>query len=158
MSYTRQPLAKAGRRRERLTNTSIAASRARGVESTQVMSSKRGEGVHPSLNRAMPNSCSRKPCRPRWPDTTVVDQRHTTLAEERRRASLEFEIEQIRRHYQKQERILESEVVKHEKRYEWAIEQLENEDKEEVDCSVTEWWEVQSDYQPTERDDNDGSS
>jgi hypothetical protein len=82
-------------------------------------------------------------------------QQHT--AEDRRRASLELEIERIRRHYQKQERILENEVVKHEKRYEWAIEQLENEEKDEEDCSVAEWWEVQSDYQPTECG-NDGSS
>ena len=67
MSYSRRP--KAGGRRKRLTDTSIAASGAGGVESTEFVSNKTGEGVHASLNRAIPKSCSR------WPDTTVVDQR-----------------------------------------------------------------------------------
>jgi hypothetical protein len=81
-------------------------------------------------------------------------QQHT--AEERWRGSLEIKIKQIRQHYHEQERILEGEIVKHQQRYEWAIEQLEKEGKDEVEYSVAEWWEVQSDYQPTECG-NDGS-
>jgi hypothetical protein len=86
--------------------------------------------------------------------TTSSCQQHT--AEERWRASLETEIEGIRRHYHKQERFLEEEIVKHEERYKLAIEQLEKEEKDEEGYSVAEWWEVQSDYQPTECGD-DGS-
>jgi hypothetical protein len=86
--------------------------------------------------------------------TTSSHQQHT--AEERWRASLEKEIERIRRHYHKQERFLEEQIVKHEERYKVAIEQLENGEKDEEGYSVAEWWEVQSDYQPTECG-NDGS-
>jgi hypothetical protein len=86
--------------------------------------------------------------------TTSSRQQHT--AEERWLASLENEIEEIRRHYHKQERFLEEEIVKHEERYKLAIEQLEKEEKDEGGYSVAEWWEVQSDYQPTECGD-DGS-
>jgi hypothetical protein len=46
--------------------------------------------------------------------------------------------------------------VKHEERYKLAIEQLEKEEKDEGGYSVAKWWEVQSDYQPTECGD-DGS-
>jgi hypothetical protein len=86
--------------------------------------------------------------------TTSSRQQHT--AEERWRASLKKEIRRIRRHYHKQERFLEEEIVKHEERYKVAIEQLEQEEKDEEGYSVAEWWEVQSDYQPTECG-NDGS-
>jgi hypothetical protein len=79
---------------------------------------------------------------------TTSRQQHT--AEERWRASLEIEIERIRQHYHKLERILEGEIVKHKQRYEWAIKQLEEGEKDEEYYSVAEWWEVQSDYQPTE--------
>jgi hypothetical protein len=75
-------------------------------------------------------------------------QRHT--AEERWRALLEKKIRRIRQHYKKQERILQSEIVKHEQRYEEAMKELEREEKDGEDYSVAEWWEVQSDYQPTE--------
>jgi hypothetical protein len=85
---------------------------------------------------------------------TSSRQQHT--AEERRCASLEeLEIERIRRHYQKQERILEEEIEKHEKRYKEATEQLKREDKDKVVYS-TDWWPVRPDYQPTECSD-DGS-
>jgi TolA-binding protein len=80
--------------------------------------------------------------------TTSSRQQHT--AEERWLASLKTEIEEIRRHYQKQERFMEEEIVKHEERHKLAIEQLEKEEKDEEGYSVAEWWEVQSDYQPTE--------
>lgn len=79
---------------------------------------------------------------------TSYRQQHT--AEERRRASLEHEIEKIRRRYQDWEMILESEITQHEERYDLAIKQLEREENEEEDYSATEWWEVQSDYQLTE--------
>jgi hypothetical protein len=46
MSYSRR--SKAEGRRERLTNTTIAASGARDVEITDVMANETGEGVHPS--------------------------------------------------------------------------------------------------------------
>jgi hypothetical protein len=82
-------------------------------------------------------------------------QQHT--AEERWRASLETEIERIRQHYQEQENILEEEIVKHQQRYKLAMEQLEKEEKDEEDYSVAGWWEVQSDYQPTECGNDDGS-
>jgi hypothetical protein len=80
--------------------------------------------------------------------TTSSRQQHT--AEERWLASLKTEIEEIRRHYQEQERIMEEEIVKHEERRKLAIEQLEKEEKDEEGYSVAEWWEVESDYQPTE--------
>ena len=82
--------------------------------------------------------------------------RQQQTAEERWRASLEIEIERIRRHYQEQEKILEREVVKLEQRYAWDMKQLEREEKDEENYSVAKWWEVESDYQPTECG-NDGS-
>jgi hypothetical protein len=88
--------------------------------------------------------------------TQATSSRQQHTAEERWRASLEIEIERIRQHYREQEKILEEEIVKHEKRYKLAIEQLEREEKDEEDYSIAEWWEVQSDYPPTECG-NDGS-
>jgi hypothetical protein len=86
--------------------------------------------------------------------TTSSRQQRTT--EERGCASLEdIEIERIQQHYQEQERILEREIEKHEKRYKEAIEQLKKEDKDKRVYS-TDWWPVQWDYQPTECGD-DGS-
>jgi hypothetical protein len=87
--------------------------------------------------------------------TTSSRQQHTT---ERRRASLEeLEIERIRHHYQEQERIMEEEIEKHEKRYKEAIEQLEKEDKDKkAHFTQADWWAVRDDYQPTECGD-DGS-
>ena len=82
--------------------------------------------------------------------TQVTSYRQRYTAEERWRASLELEIERIQQHYHEQERILEREVVKHEQRYELAIKQLEKEENEEGDYSAAKWWDVQSDYQPTE--------
>jgi hypothetical protein len=63
--------------------------------------------------------------------TQATSSRQQHTAEERWRASLEVEIERIRRHYRKQEKILEEEIVKHEKRYKLAVEQLEKEENEE---------------------------
>jgi hypothetical protein len=84
--------------------------------------------------------------------TTSSRQQHT--AEERRCASLEeLEIERIRRHYQRQERILEEEIEKHEERYKEAVEQLKKEDKDKAVYSA-DWWPVRSDYQPTECGDD----
>ena len=78
-------------------------------------------------------------------------------AEERWHTSLEIKIEQIRRDYREKERVLEREIVKLERRYEWVMEQLEREDDDdEEDYSVAERWEVGSDYQRTECGD-DGS-
>ena len=87
--------------------------------------------------------------------TQATSSRQQQTAEERWRASLEIEIERIRRHYQEQEKILEREVVKLEQRYAWDMKQLEKE-KDEENYSVAKWWEVESDYQPTECS-NDGS-
>ena len=70
-------------------------------------------------------------------------------AEERRGASLEIEIERIRRHYQNQERVLERAIVELEQKYEQDVKRLENLNDEE-NYSVAEWWEIRSDYQPTE--------
>jgi hypothetical protein len=107
------------------------------------------DGVAPFIERSPNNVSSTLEWRGRVLHAQEATQgtssrpRHT--AEERRRASsysLNFElsvepkIERIRRLYQKQERIMESEVVKHEKRYEWAIKQLEDEEKDGEDCSV----------------------
>jgi hypothetical protein len=86
---------------------------------------------------------------------TTTSSRQQHAAEERRCASSEeLEIERIRRHYQKQERILEEEIKKHEKRYKEVIEQLKKEDKDKVVYSA-DWWPVQPDYQPTECGDDE---
>jgi hypothetical protein len=45
--------------------------------------------------------------------------------------------------------------VRFNQRYEWDMKKLEKE-KDEEDYPVTEWWGVQSEYQPTECG-NDGS-
>jgi hypothetical protein len=117
-------------------------------------------GVAHFIERDPDNVASTLECRGRVlhsqeaTQTTSSRQQHT--AEERWRASLENEIERIRRHYREQERIMEREIVKHEERYKVAIEQLEQEEKDEEGYSVAEWWEVQSDYQRTECGD-DGS-
>ena len=58
--------------------------------------------------------------------------------------SLEIEIELIRRHHHEQETVLETEIVKLEQEYQ--LEHLETEE----DHSVARWWDVRSDYQPTE--------
>jgi hypothetical protein len=88
--------------------------------------------------------------------TQATSSRQQHTAEERWRASLVIEIERIRQYYREQEKILE-EIVKHQQRYKLAIEQLEKEEKDEEDYSVAGWWEVQSDYQPTECGNDDGS-
>jgi hypothetical protein len=85
------------------------------------------------------------------PQVTSSHQWHT--AEEHRHSSLEIKIEGIRQHYREQEKVLETEIAKHEQRYKCAIEQLEKEEKDEKDY---ESWEIQSDYQPTEYDDDGG--
>jgi hypothetical protein len=82
---------------------------------------------------------------------TSSHQRRT--AEECRHASLDIKLERIRQHYRRQEKVLETEIAKHEQRYKWAMEQLEKEEKDEKDY---ERWEIQSDYQPTECDDDGG--
>jgi hypothetical protein len=69
------------------------------------------------------------------------------------RAKLDAEIERIRRHYLKQEKILEREIVRLERRYEWTIAQLEREEQDEESYFVDGWEEVRSDYQPTECDE-----
>ncbi|KAF8502703.1 hypothetical protein F5888DRAFT_1631805 [Russula emetica] len=207
MSYNRRP--KADGRRERLTNTSIAASRARDVESTEVVSTKtdtivvdqrsagtgttdsemsiadavdedcdsdtstatnihmqrssgnpeKGQcGAAPFIERNLGNVASTLDWRGRVlhsreaTQATSSRQQHTT--EERKLASLEIKIERIRQHCHKQEMILEGEIVKHKQRYELAIKQLEEWEKDEEDYPVPEWWEVQSDYQPTECGDD----
>jgi hypothetical protein len=88
--------------------------------------------------------------------TQATSSRRLPTAEERWRASLEIEIKRIRQHYYEQEKILEREIVKHEQRYENAMRELEQEEEDDEDHPVAEWWEVQSDYQPTECG-NDGS-
>ena len=88
--------------------------------------------------------------------TQATSSRQQYTAEEHWLRSLEIEIGKIRQHYREQEKIMEREILKHEQRYEWALKQLEKGEKEEEDYSVAEWWEVQSDYQPTECG-NDGS-
>ncbi len=70
-------------------------------------------------------------------------------AEERRGALLQTEIERIRQHYWEQEKILEWEYAKLEQKYKEIRQQLEKEEKDEEDYPVVEWWEVDSDYEPT---------
>ncbi|KAF8492821.1 hypothetical protein F5888DRAFT_1727824 [Russula emetica] len=119
-----------------------------------------GGGVASLIERNLDNVASTLEWRGRVPHsqeaTRATSSRRQHTAKERSRALSEIEIERIRQHYQKQERILKGEIVKHEQRYEWAIKQLEEEEKDKEDYSVAEWWEVQSDYQPTECG-NDGS-
>jgi hypothetical protein len=57
MSYNRRPKAEG---HETFNNTSITASGARDVESTQVMLNETGEGVRRSLTSSYAYSC--KPC------------------------------------------------------------------------------------------------
>jgi hypothetical protein len=73
--------------------------------------------------------------------------------EGRSRAKLDAEIERIRQHYHEQEKVLEREIVRLERRYEWTIAQLEREEQDDGSCSVDGWEEVRSDYQPTECDE-----
>lgn len=72
------------------------------------------------------------------------------------RAKLEAEIQKIRRHFHTQEKVLEREIVALEQKYECAIAQLEMEDPDEVSYFVS-GWEAQSDYQPTECGEGNGS-
>ncbi len=51
---------------------------------------------------------------------------------------------------------MEREVVKLEQRFELALKQLEKEEEDEEGYPIAQWWEVESDYQPTECG-NDGS-
>ena len=81
---------------------------------------------------------------------TTSSSRQWQTAEEHEGTSLEIEIERIRRHYQKQEMVLEGEIVKLEQRYKSDMELLKKEENDEEDHSAAEWWEVQEDYQPTE--------
>lgn len=73
--------------------------------------------------------------------------------EGRSRAKLDAEVQRIRQHYLKQEKILEREIVRLERRYEWTIAQLEREEQDDGSYSVDGWEEVRSDYQPTECDE-----
>ncbi|KAF8489377.1 hypothetical protein F5888DRAFT_1738804 [Russula emetica] len=187
-------------RRERLTNTSMAASGARDVESTEVVSNKtdtivvdqrsartgttdsemsiadvvdedcdldastvtntrmqRGSrysekglgGVAPFIERNLGNVAPTLD----WRGRVLHSQEATQATSSRQQHTAE---ERIRQHYQKQEMILEGEIVKHVQRYELAIKQLEEWEKDEEDYPVPEWWEVQSDYQPTECGDDGG--
>ena len=88
--------------------------------------------------------------------TQATSSRQQYTAEEHWLRSLEIEIGKIRQHYREQEKIMEREILKHKQRYERALKQLDEGEKEDEDYSVAEWWEVQSDYQPTECG-NDGS-
>jgi len=123
-------------------------------------SEKRPGSVAPSIERNLNNVASTLEWRGRalhsQGATQATNSRRQQTAEERWHASLEVEIERIRQHYYEQERILEGEIVKHEQRYELAMKQLEQGENDDEDNSVAEWWEVQSDYQPTECG-NDGS-
>ena len=80
----------------------------------------------------------------------ATSSRQQQTAEERWSASLEVEIERIRRHFHEQEMVLEREIVKLEQMYKWDMKQLEQEDNDEESYPVAEWQEDQSDYQPTE--------
>jgi hypothetical protein len=121
---------------------------------------KRLGGVAPFIERNLGNVASTLDWRGRvlhsQEGIQVTSSRQQHTAEEQKRALLEIEIERILQHYQKQKRILEGEIVKHEQRYELAIKQLEEGEKDEEDYPVPEWWEVQSDYQPTECGDDGG--
>jgi hypothetical protein len=79
-----------------------------------------------------------------------------SIREGRWRAKLEDEIQKIRRHFHTQEKVLEREIVALEQKYECAIAQLEMEDPDEVSYFVS-GWEAQSDYQPTECGEGNGS-
>ncbi|KAH9983872.1 cytochrome P450, partial [Russula vinacea] len=59
--------------------------------------------------------------------------------EGRSRAKLDAEVQRIRQHYLKQEKILEREIVRLERRYEWTIAQLEREEQDDGSYSVDGW-------------------
>jgi len=117
-------------------------------------SEKRLGGVGPFIERNPDNLATTLEWRGRvlrsQETTQASSSRRQHTAKERWRALLKIEIERIRKHYHEQEKVLEREVAKLEQSYEWEIKQLEKEEKDEVDSPVAEWWEVQSDYQPTE--------
>ena len=81
---------------------------------------------------------------------TTSSSRQQQTAEEHWGASLEIEIDQIRRHYHNQEMVLEREIEKLKQRYKEDVEQLEKEENDEENHSAAGWWDAQPDYQPTE--------
>ena len=117
-------------------------------------SEKRLDGVAPFIERNPDNLATTLEWRGRvlrsQEATQASSSRRQHMAKERWRSLLEIEIERIRKHYHEQEKVLEREVTKLEQSYESEIKELEKKEKDEEDYPVTEWWEVQSDYQPTE--------
>ena len=75
--------------------------------------------------------------------------RQQQTAKERQGESLENKIREIREDFRKKEERLEKEIVKLKKRHEENMKQLEEEEND-GGYFVSESWEVQSDYQPTE--------
>ena len=117
-------------------------------------SKKRPDGVVPYIERNPDNLATTLEWRGRvlrsQEATQASSSRRKNTTKERWRASLETEIEGIREHYHKLEKVLDDEITKLEQSYEWEVKKLEKEEKDEEDYPVAEWWEVQSDYQPTE--------
>ncbi|KAI0278120.1 hypothetical protein BGY98DRAFT_975495 [Russula aff. rugulosa BPL654] len=184
MSYSRRP--KAEGRREKFTNTSIAASGARDMGSTKVMLNETDHAVVDQRSAetgttdsemfiadAVDKDCdsyviisedsetrpgSVAPFIDRNPDNVMVastlewrrrvlpvhsqrtaqatSSRQQQTAEERWSASLEIEIERIRRHFHEQEMVLEREIVKLEQMYEWDMKQLEEEENDEENYPI----------------------
>ena len=66
------------------------------------------------------------------------------------RGSLKVEIELILRQYHEQETVVETEIVKLEQGYQLDVERLERVENAEEDHPAAGWWDVGSDYQPTE--------
>jgi hypothetical protein len=81
--------------------------------------------------------------------TQAISSPQQDTAEERRGALLQTEIERIRQHYREQEKILEWEYAKLEQKYKEIRQQLEKEESNGENYPVAEWWEVDSDYEPT---------
>jgi hypothetical protein len=110
-------------------------------------------GVAPFIERNPDNVTSTLERRRRVPhsqeDTQATSSRQQLTAEDRMRALMETEIQRVRQHYHEQEKVLEREIVKHQQRYELVLKSMESWGEED-DYPVADWWEVQSDYQPTE--------
>ena len=89
------------------------------------------------------------------PSMQRQSQGHNMEIEGRRQTKLDADIKRIQNHYDEQEKVLEKELAKVERRYEWAIAELEREGQDEY--HFVDECDAQSDYQPTECGEGSGS-
>ena len=87
---------------------------------------------------------------------SLEESRDRQNGEGRRRAKLDAEIKRIQQHYREQEKVLEREFAKLERKYESTISELEREGKDE-EYYLVDGCDAQSDYQPTECGEGSGS-